>query len=114
MSKEREMLREHGTELMKLKPATIVQAAQADLKRKLRNAETGMQPFGYSGQGYEHYAFHRRHVRRAVDVVDLLVRALMEPGPGLASAKYNTRLLYGDGGLILAAIKLARGEDHAH
>lgn len=109
MSKEREMLREHGTELMKLKPATIVQAAQADLKRKLRNAETGKLAFGC--EGYEHYAFHRRHVRRAVDVVDLLVRALMEPGPGLASAKYNTRLLYGDGGLILAAIKLARGDD---
>jgi len=108
--KEREMLADHGTQIVKLTPGSVLGAARADMKRKIANAEIGKQPFGYSGYGYEHYAFHRRHVRRAVDAADLLARASNEPEAGLTSKKYNTRLLYSDVQLIRAAIELARVE----
>lgn len=98
---DRNMLAEHGTELMVLKPRNVLQAAEADIKRRRRNIAPG-------AVGYEHYAFHRIHVRRSVDTEDLLVRALMNPMPGLHSAKYNTRLLYANATLLLAAIHLAR------
>lgn len=104
---EREMLQEHGTEILKLKPSSLLQAAHADLRRRERNAVEARE----GGLSYEQFAFHRAHVRKAADAQDLLVRALMEPGRGLASAKYNTRLIYGDGSTLLAAIHLARGPD---
>lgn len=107
MKHERNMLAEHGTELMKLKPSSLLQAAEADLKRRRRNAAAA-DAFGTAS--YEQFAFHRSHVRKAMDAEDLLVRALMEPGLGLASGKYNTRLIYGDGGALLEAIYLARGK----
>ncbi len=101
---EREMLAEHGTQLMELKPSTVLQAAREDIKRHRRNREAAVM-----GEcSFEHFAFHRMHVRKAADAESLLVRALMEPGLGLASAKYNTRLIYSDGNLLVAAIKLAR------
>lgn len=101
---EREMLAEHGTELVKLKPSSVVQAAQADMRRRERNAVEAQT----DTPSYEQFAFHRDHVRKAVDPQDLLIRALMEPGRGLASAKYNTRLIYGDAGVLLAAIHSIR------
>lgn len=97
------MLAEHGTELMVLKPASLVKAAEADLARRMRNAHEA----GGQHPSYEQFAFHRSHVRKAVDAQDLLIRALMEPGLGLASAKYNTRLIYSNGGLLRKAIDLA-------
>lgn len=97
---DRNMLQQYGTELMVLKPASLIQAARADLQRRARNAEE-------RAGSYEQFAFHRAHVRKAVDAHDLLVRALMEPGLGLASGKYNTRLIYSNGALLLKAIHLS-------
>lgn len=101
---EREMLAEHGTQLIELKPSTVLQAAAEDIRRHARNKEAA----SLGDASFEHFAFHRKHVRKAEDVESLLVRALMEPGLGLASAKYNTRLLYSDGALLKAAIDLLR------
>lgn len=104
MKHESEMLAAHGTELNALKPVNVLQAAQADFGRKRRNAEQA----AYRDHSYEPYAFHRFHVRKAVDAGDLLVRALMDPQPGMASDKFNTRLIYGNGALLVAAIGLSR------
>ena len=84
-----------------LKPQNIVQAASADFARRSRNSVQAE----YSDPSYEHYAFHRGHVRRARDVKQLLVLALMDPLPGLASAKGNTKMIYGDTMLLLAAVR---------
>lgn len=103
MKTDRNMLAEHGTELMVLKPSSLLQAARADIRRRQRNASKA-----HDGDlSFEQFAFHRAHVRKAADEQDLLVRALMQPGPGLASAKYNTRLIYSNGELLLKAIHLA-------
>ncbi len=104
MKHDREMLHAHGTELMVLKPSSLLATARADLKRWMRNAEEAQT----QSPAYEHYAFHRKHVRRATDDVDLLTRALMDPVPGLESGKFNTRLIYGNAGLLLAAIRMTR------
>jgi hypothetical protein len=104
------MLEDHGTMLMVLKPSSLVQAAQADMRRRARNAETAKT---LGTQSYEPFAFHRTHVRKAVDAEDLLVRALMEPGLGRASGKYNTRLIYSNGELLLKAIHLVRERSKA-
>jgi hypothetical protein len=103
---ERVMLADHGTKLMELKPSMVVQAAEEDIRRHKRNKEAAQ----WTGEPYEHFAFHRKHVRKAVDALDLLVRAYVEPGVGQASAKYNTVLLYSDDQLLMAAIDLARRE----
>src|SRR5678815_1353898 len=103
MSKEATMLADHGTELMVLKPSSLLQAAEADLKRRARNSDEAQT----DAPSYEQFAFHRAHVRKAVDAHDLLVRALMEPGLGASSGKYNTRLIYSNGELLLRAIRLA-------
>lgn len=109
MKHDRDVLAEHGTELMTLKPRNVLQAAQADIKRRVRNSEIGNARSGeFRTEGYEFYAFHRNHVARASDAQDLLVRALMDPVPGQKSAKYNTRLLYGNGGLLRQALMLTR------
>jgi hypothetical protein len=105
MKYEREMLSAHGTELMVLKPSSLLGAARADFARKRRNVDRD-----FAAGGYEQYAFHRRHVRKAVDEMDLLIRALMDPVPGLESDKFNTRLIYGNAALLLSAIHLIRGE----
>jgi hypothetical protein len=103
---EREMLAEHGTQLVELKPSTVLQAAWEDVRRHARNKEAA----SLGDCSFEQFAFHRRHVRKAVDALDLLVRAYIEPGIGLSSAKYNTRLLYSNERLLQDAIDLARRE----
>lgn len=98
------MLVEHGTKLMELKPSMVLQAAIEDVRRHARNREAA----SLNDHSFEQFAFHRRHVRKAVDALDLLVRAYVEPGVGLSSAKYNTRLLYSNERLLRDAIDLAR------
>lgn len=108
MKRDRDVLAEHGTTLMVLKPQSVVSAATADLKRKARNSEIGQARVGHSlTESYQPYAFHRDHVRKAIDARELLLFALMDPTRGLASDKDNTRLLYGNAPLILAAIRIA-------
>lgn len=107
MKHDRDVLADHGTELMKLRPANVIQAAQADMKRRMRNSEIGVaRGDHHAGDAYEPYAFHRDHVRRAIDPYDLLIRALMDPTRGLESDKTNTRLIYRDAALLLQAIKM--------
>jgi hypothetical protein len=101
---ERTMLAEHGTKLIELKPSTVVQAAEEDIRRHRRNKEAAED----GDLSFEQFAFHRKHVRKAVDALDLLVRAYVEPGVGLSSAKYNTWLLYSSEQLLQDAIDLAR------
>lgn len=92
---------------MKLKPASVLAAARADISRRARNSEIARDRKGpVQTEGYALYAFHRTHVRKSADAQELLIRALMDPTEGLASDKYNTRLLYGDATLLLAAIHL--------
>lgn len=92
-----------------LKPQNIVQAAEADMKRERRNqerAKLAKNNISLDGIGFEVYAFHRKHVRRALTAHDLMVLALMDPVDGLRSAKDNTRLIYGDAGLLLQALRV--------
>lgn len=100
MRGDRELLAEHGTRLMVLKPSSLVQAAHADLARKRRNKTPGI-------SHYEHYAFHRTHVKRAQTVAELLALASAQPGLGACSTKINTRLIYSDVSLLEQAKALA-------
>jgi hypothetical protein len=89
---------------MGLKPQNIVQAAEADMKRALRNAEQVALSKEFKVH-YEPYAFHRDHVRRAFnDPRALMLLALMDPM--VKTAKENTKLIYGDAALLLEAIRL--------
>lgn len=89
---------------MPLKPQNLIQAAEADMKRSMRNAEltaTYKQRFQFH---YEEYAFHRDHVRRADTARELLVLALMNPN--VKTGKPATKLIYGDSALLLKAVRL--------
>lgn len=95
------MLAEHGTQLMVLKPSSVRAAAAEDIRRRDRNREKTE----VGDLEYEQFAFHRRHVSRSENANDLMVLALMDPAPGRQSGKLNTRLLYSDSALLLAAIR---------
>lgn len=94
---------------MSLKPINIIQAAESDIRRKLTN----------SSPPYEQYAFYRKHVRKAKNVRQLLLMALMSPPikmvvpkgedievPRLDTIKRDTKLIYGNAGLLVEALKL--------
>jgi hypothetical protein len=85
---------------MSLKPQNLIQAAEADLKRRGRNKDR------YEGDPVEQFAFHREHVRRAKSASHLIVMALMNPAIARDSAKFNTRLIYGDTALLLQAARM--------
>ena len=90
----------HGTLLMVLKPGAILGAAEADVKRYEWNT---------SGENPQHYAFDRRHVRKAMrngygKGFDIIVEALRDRERGRASGKAMTRELYRDEALLRAAI----------
>lgn len=90
---------------MPLKPQNIVQAAQADMKRAMRNAKQAASSKQYKPT-YEQYAFHRDHVRRSFNrPADLMLLALMDPTIIKKTTKASTRLIYGDARLLVAAIK---------
>lgn len=82
---------------MSLRPRNIIQAAEADLKRRARNKARS--------EGFEHYAFYAPHVRRARDIPHLLTLALKHGAPN--TTKKNTLLIYGDAVLLTAARYLA-------
>jgi len=93
---------------MSLKPQNLIQAAEADLRRRERNVarHKGL-PLGGFGLKTEQYAFHAPHVRRARDAKHLLEMALKRPGAASKSTKRNTRLIYGDAALLAHAIGIA-------
>lgn len=91
-----------------LKPQNIVQAAEADMKRAMRNAEQVSISKEFKVH-YEQYAFHRDHVRRSFNKPrDLILLALMDPTAAMKTAKDNTKLIYGDARLLIAALHLSR------
>jgi len=89
---------------MSLLPQNVLQAAEADLMRRIRNKATAQR------RTFEPYAFQRDHVRRAKTIRQLLVTALMQPQLGLRSKKRNTKLLYGDGALLVRALRLLQAQ----
>lgn len=91
---------------MSLLPQNVLQAAEADLMRRIRNKGQARQAMSRPREKFEHYAFHREHVRRAKSIQQLVCAALMQPQPGLRSKKRNTRMLYGDAGLLVKALRL--------
>jgi hypothetical protein len=89
---------------MSLKPQNIVQAAEADLKRRERNIKRHR---GELSSDIEHYAFHASHVRRADDVAHLLLIALAHGMP--KTKKKNTIMIYGDPDLLRSALVACHG-----
>jgi hypothetical protein len=99
------VLEEHGTKLMQLKPSMIWRCAMDDLDRRKHN-ELILTEAGTDRAGeFKHYAFHRRHVKKAGTANDIIRAAIAEPGIGLASGKRDTRLLYSDVELLKAALQ---------
>lgn len=92
----------HGTELGGLKPGNVLQAAGADLERKTGNK--------IAHGNYAQYAFHRKHVRKANSVAELIRNALADPTIGIVSGKKNTRLIYRGINVLEAAAELAARE----
>lgn len=87
---------------MPLKPINIVQAAEADIKRSAHNVVEAQ----YDSPQYEEYAFHRKHARAAETAHELILLALMDPNAALKTAKPNTKLIYGDAALLVAALRM--------
>lgn len=92
---------------MSLKPINIVQAAEADLKRRARNKERHtLAKQGLTIRGYhpeiETYAFLAHHVRRATNVGHLIELAMLNSVP--KTTKKNTILIYGDIELLANAL----------
>jgi hypothetical protein len=97
-------LARHGTKLAELKPSAIIAAARADLA--LRSEQFA----GARGDGIpiRPYAFHRRHVRRATSVADLIARAIADRYAGYWSSKRATVAIYADPAALEAALVAAR------
>jgi predicted metallo-beta-lactamase superfamily hydrolase len=95
---DKRILENHGTKLIDLKPSSLWAAAEADLERKKHNAEADIATV-------KHYAFHRDHVKKAVTPNDIIRAALKEPGKGLYSSKYATRIIYSDPEILRAALR---------
>jgi hypothetical protein len=95
------MLQKHGTVAFKLKPGSIVTAAEQDLRIRQNKTADIDEP----GRPY---AFLCAHVRKAKTAGELIELALANPDKGLESGKYNTRLIYGDQDLLKAALQIAK------
>jgi len=87
---------------MSLKARNLIQAAQADLKRRERNV---LRWKGQLSSDAEYYAFHAAHVRRARDARHLLELALKRPSGAFKSRKRNTLLIYGNPALLEQALQ---------
>jgi hypothetical protein len=103
-----ELLRLHGTRAFVLKPASIAEAARADLRRRERNAEIRAQrkaePTYYWGTCDNRFCFAPEHVSKATSPAELIELALKEPGVGREAEQYSTRLVYSDDPLLRAAL----------
>lgn len=101
---------------MGLKPQNIVQAAQADLERRERNRDRVPDEHGWAirNDAMEPYAFHRKHVRVADSVRDLIKRAAENPEIAVPktrddeplTTKRNTIIIYSDVPLLKRALAL--------
>jgi hypothetical protein len=95
---------------MPLKPNNIIQAASADLARRSRNkyrhemAAQGVEVLG----DVEHYAFYAPHVRKAGSEYQLISLAIDKNSQAHKCVKKNTRLIYDDAALLLAALAICQ------
>ena len=89
----------HGTKLMQLKPSSVLQTAENDLRLRDRRKE--------DKEERSYYAFHRVHVRKAERALDLIRLAIGDLERGRASGKRNTRIIYEDEAVLIEALKLA-------
>lgn len=93
---------------MPLKPQNIVQAAEADMKRRERNkerhelAKRGLTIRHYQPE-IETYAFLAHHVRRATGAGHLIELAIKCGAP--KTTKKNTILIYTSGELLTEALR---------
>lgn len=99
-NQERALLHEIGTKAFRLRPGSIVSAAQADLRLRARKSEQEAEPSAP-------YAFHRNHVRKALTARDLISLALADRDRGVGSSKLNTRRIYEDEELLRDALGAA-------
>jgi hypothetical protein len=106
---------------MTLKPQNLIRAAEVDLRRRLTNKGThenqviAKQSGSPSHFAMETYAFYAPHVRKAKDAQHLLVKALMDlplkvdratGETRLIPRKKNTVMIYGNGALLVTAIRM--------
>ena len=92
-----------------LKPQNLIQAAEEDLRKENRNKKEAE----YQDAKYELYAFHRKHVHAAESARELLVLALMNPQVVGETTKDKMKLIYGDGRLLVEAIRLTEPPERA-
>jgi len=90
-----------------LKPQNLIQAAEADLARRIRNIERHQ---GIRMSPNEQYAFYAPHVTRAESVEHLLRLAFKKPTKALLSKKKNTKLIYGNPDLLQAALQITAAQ----
>lgn len=90
---EAHMLHEHGTKLVQLKAANIVQAARADLRLLERKRAKTADPDAL-------YSFARRHVKRARSEAHLIALAYFEPWFAQTTDKKSTMVVYHDRELL--------------
>lgn len=100
------LLTDHGTKLIQLKAANLLQAIAADLKLRQAKRED---VFDKNGIRFAQYVFHRRHVVDAGDALEVLLNALRDRAAGLASGKTITRVVYGDIALLRETYVAAGG-----
>lgn len=87
------MLQERGTTLNRLKPANIVQAAEADLKLKEKKKAKLAEPGAL-------YSFARKHVQRAETPGALIALAYFDPNAAASTDKKSTYVVYHDRALL--------------
>lgn len=81
----------------RLTPGAIVQAAEADLRRRQRNKETL--------DAKERYAFLAKHVRK--DSVEKMIEAALNSGE-IDTTKRNTLMIYADKDVLRRALEQVR------
>lgn len=99
-----DVLEAYGTTVGGLTPSSVLYAAEEDLRRRARNAQTKN---GTVSNQFEHYAFLRLHVYRAKTPRDVLAKAIKHQDRGAESWKKGTRTIYRDLPVLRAALILA-------
>lgn len=94
---EAQMLREHGTVVVRLNINNIVQAAYADLRLSVRKQQNRL-------PDDKPYSFARQHVRRARSVGHLIALAYFEPWVAERTDKNSTLIVYGDRALLCSTL----------
>jgi len=91
------MLQEHGTQLVRLKPNNILQAAEADLRLRERKKERTAEPDAM-------YSFARKHVQRANSAGHLIALAYFDPAAATSTDKKSTYIVYNDRDVLREAL----------